>query len=170
MANQTVYTKEMPIGFPGMKSNSRKDDHVRSTYNAEATAEIPFGVVVVQSGTVDPQAVKLPSAAADIVAGVALHSHEYTPGVGIGDIGIKPKNNVNCLAEGECLMRVEEAVAVGDRPFVRFAGAGQKGAIRKTNVAGETVQLMGFMVLSPALAGQLARVRVSANTVRSNQA
>jgi len=170
MANQTVYNEDMPIGFAGMKSNSRKDDHVRSCYNAEPSAEIPFGVVVVQSGTSDSQAVKLPSAATDIVAGVALHAHSYTPGIGIGTVGIKPKQDVNCLAEGEVLMTVEETVAVGDRPFVRYAGTGQKGALRKTAVANETVQLFGFMILTPATAGQLARVRVSANTVRSNQA
>ena len=47
---QLSYDRTMPAGFPGMKS-SAVDDLIETGVSEEATAEIPFGVAVVPSGT-----------------------------------------------------------------------------------------------------------------------
>lgn len=133
---QTSYPKTMPIAFAGMKADATADT-IDSYVNAEATAEIPFGVGVIK-GTADNRAV-LPGAAGDSAAlvGVVVHSHSYHKPEQLGDTGIKPKNMMSVMSKGRIYVKVEEAVTKGDRAFMRIANGSnaahtQKGAWRKS--------------------------------------
>lgn len=169
MAAQTAYTEEMAIGFPGMLADSGFTDKL-SKHNAEASAEIPFGVVVA-TGTAEDAAI-LPVDANSKLLGVVVHSHAYGPDQ-IGTTGVKPKQILSVLNRGRIIVQVEEAVAVGDRAFVRHtsgAGGTQKGAFRKSADTATAVELKGAVYRRAAGAGGLAVVEVDFNVVRATQA
>lgn len=133
--SQTEISNTMSAGYAGMLVGSNHD--IDSGFSEEASAEIPFGVGVAR-GTAD-DGVKLPGASTDSVRGVVSHSHAYDKTRELGDTGLKPKTQINVVRRGKIRVIVEEAVAPGDRAYVRYAGSGQKGAWRKTEVAGETL-------------------------------
>lgn len=130
--------------------------------------EIPVGVFVCMDETsTDEQAARLPAASADVTGGRGL-------GVVINDLA-KVEYAVNrrqtyhfnsmfpVLEDGEIFVRVEEAVAKGDSPFVRYAsGAGgtQLGAFRKSADTSTAAALPGATYESDAAAGGLAKLRV----------
>ncbi len=164
---QLNYPAGMEPGFPGMKLDLT-DDYVRSHHNAEASAEIPFGVAVAQ-GT-HPEAAILPTSAGARIIGITLHSHVYARPEEVGDVGVKPKVTLNVLSRGTCWVRTESAVVVGARPFVRFAaGAGgtQLGAFRGDADTATAVELTGGRFLNSASAGGLVQVEFDANVRRA---
>lgn len=136
--SQTAYTTYQSIGFAGQLADNG-DHEVLSYINAEASANMPFGIAL-KKGTGDQDA-KLPAASADVTAaysliGVAVHTHQVDPGhVASSPVGAgaPPKYAVNVLTRGRILVQVEEAVTPTSPVFVRFAaGAGgtQLGAFR----------------------------------------
>lgn len=135
--SQTEITATMSAGFAGQLVGSNHD--IDAGIQAESSAEMPFGVCVV-FGTTE-QGVKLPAAVTDNVKGIVGHSHAYDKTRELGDTGIKPKCQVNVVRRGQIYVTVEEAVAPGDRAYVRYAGSGQKGAFRKSEVSGETIDV-----------------------------
>ena len=69
---QLSYTTAPAYGFPGMKADAGDDDCV--TYaQGEASAEIPFGVMVVRGATAGTAT--LPVDANSVPVGVLVHSH-----------------------------------------------------------------------------------------------
>jgi hypothetical protein len=106
--------------------------YTRSFVNAEASAEIPFGVVV-KRGTNDGEAKLVDSATAKL-AGLVLHSHAYDVRYELGTTGVKPTVMLSLLQKGTAYVAVEEAVVDGDIPWVRFAAGSfsQLGAFRKS--------------------------------------
>lgn len=165
---QLSYTTNMAPAFAGMKVDIGQD-YVRSMVNAEATAELPFGIAVVQ-GTGDDACI-LPVDAASKYVGVVLHSHHYDPTYDMGVVGLKPKVTVNILVWGQCYVTVEEAVTVGDRVFVRHTpGTGtQRGAFRRSADAATTIEIRGARYLTSAAAGGVAQVEVDFNATRGIQ-
>jgi hypothetical protein len=130
----------MTQGYAGMLDGS--DHNFASGFSEEASAEIPFGVAVAR-GTAD-DGVKLPAASTAKIRGVVVHSHAYDKDQELGDTGIKPKCQISVGRRGRFLVTVEEAVIPGDRAFIRYAtgdGGSQKGAWRKSAVAGETIDV-----------------------------
>lgn len=135
--SQTEISAQQTAGYAGMLVGSNHD--IDSGIQAETSAEMPFGVCVVFGST--EQAVKLPSAITDNAKGIVAHSHAYDKDLELGSTGLKIKTQVNVLRRGQIMVTVEEAVAPGDRAYVRYAGSGQAGAFRKTAVVGETLDV-----------------------------
>lgn len=165
---QTVYLDYMKAGFPGMKADSSDVDDVRTHASGEAATEIPFGVVVAKKAATDVGVV-LPTALADVLLGVVVHSHDYAKGYELGSVGLKPQASLSVMNKGKIYVTVEDAVVAGNRAFSRYAGAGQKGAFRGAAVANETVELKGCRYLTSAAAGGLAVLEVDFNVVRATQ-
>lgn len=166
---QLSYPKTMPIGFAGMKADAT-DDTCVSKVNAEATAEIPFGVGVIR-GAADNQAV-LPGAAGDSAKffGIVVHSHNYAKPYQLGAVGILPKNMMSVMAVGRIMVQVEEAVVAGDRGFMRIAaGAGgtQKGAWRKSADTATAIEILGTRFVTSAAAAGLAVIEVNVTANRA---
>jgi hypothetical protein len=166
---QLTYANNISPGFPGMKVDL-VDDYVRSYVNAEATAEIPFGVAVAQGASDD--ACILATGAGVTWVGVALHSNNYDPTYDLGTVGIKPKKTVGALVFGTVWVLVENAVTVNSRVFIRHtAGAGgtQKGAFRGDADTATAIEARGCRYLTAAAGGGVAQVQVDFNALRGIQ-
>jgi hypothetical protein len=120
--------------MPGDASGHK---NVRSYVSEESSAEIPFGVMVVE-GTDGATQALLPhtSAAASeqIMLGVVQHSHYYAKDIELGDVGLKPGATLGVRTHGTILVLIEENVAIGDDVRVRVVATGdeQAGAFRTT--------------------------------------
>ncbi len=136
--SQLTYEDNQAVGFAGQLYDLGENDMVTGV-SEEASAEMPFGIVVVRATTDD--GVKIPAAEADIPKGVVVHSHSYQVGVDLGDTGLKPKTEMSIMRRGRIWVTVQEAVIPGDRAYIRFAGTGQKGGWRKSEVVGETMDI-----------------------------
>jgi hypothetical protein len=157
---QLSYAAAPAAGFPGMKADSGEDD-CRTFAQAEASAELPFGVMVAQGGTADKAI--LPVDANSRFVGVVIHSHEYVPGTDMGTTGLKPKVAMAVMNKGRIWVKVEEAVAVNDRAYVRHtsgAGGTQKGAFRKSADTATAVAVPGCRYLTAASANGMAILSV----------
>ena len=97
MAVQTSYALRMTAGFPGMLADSGFHD-IRCFAQAEASAEVPFGVMVAQ-GSANEKAI-LPASLSAKMVGVVVHSHDYAKDLELGTTGIKPKNPLSVLNRG----------------------------------------------------------------------
>lgn len=129
---------EQEIAFAGMLANLA-DKKAITLVQGEASAEVPFGVMVCQGdasavpGTPD-KAILLVDANSKHV-GIVLHSHDYTPGTDLGDSGVKPARLLAVLEEGEVYVFAEAGAFVkGAQLYVRYTanGAGKLvlGAVR----------------------------------------
>lgn len=133
---QTSYLTSSPPAFPGMDFHHALNSHT-SAIQAEASAEIPFGIFVARATSTDyfgkPKSLLL-TAAANFILGAVIHQHTYNPETDLGTVGLKPKTVMDIRTSGALWMLCEQAVTVTDPVYARFAaGAGtQKGAVRKT--------------------------------------
>lgn len=166
MSPQLSYSRTQAVAFAGMKVDLT-DDYVRSYANTEASAEMPFGVMLAL-GTGEQDAI-LPASGTAKLIGVLLHSHDYGDR-DVGTTGVLPKGALSVLSRGTVWVTVEEAVAVGDRPFIRFAtgaGGSQKGAWRKSADTATALELKGGRYVTAASANGLAQVEFDALVQRS---
>lgn len=137
------------------------DNVVSSFISEEASAEIPFGVMVAR-GTADNGALKLhtSSAAMDgILAGVVLHSNAYNKTNELGTTGLKPGIIMNVLRKGRVWVQVEEAVTPASVVKVRAVASGGEvaGAFRDTADSTDCVDISRMArYLTSAGAGELA--------------
>lgn len=154
---QTDYSQAMDVGVPGQAYYGNQNQ-VEPGVSGESSAVIPFGVAVAYGGTSD-DGVILPASSGAKIKGLAQFSQNYSSGQLDADGHIKPKAPVNVAVRGWCWVKVEEAVVPGDRAYVRYAGSGQKGAWRKSNVVGETIGVTNQARFeSTAAANGLARL------------
>lgn len=161
--SQTTYSYTMTTAFAGMLADSNIAlNDIFGAVQAEASAEIPFGVMCCK-GTGDNDA-KLPAASNAKLIGVLIHSHTYEPRLDLGTVGVKPGAMLNIMNKGRVWVLVEENVTREDRAYIRYAaGAGgtQLGAFRKSSVSGETIDATKTCkFVTSASAGQLAVVEV----------
>jgi hypothetical protein len=159
--SQTSYATNMTRGYAGMRADAGPKD-VASFVSEEASAEIPFGVVVAFGAS--EGLCELPDASTDVLCGVVLAEQTFEVGNELGTTGVKPKLPVSVLRKGRVLVRCEDAVTPGQRLFVRYAsGAGgtQLGSCRRSAVASETIDATTQGVfLTSASAGGLAVLEV----------
>lgn len=158
---QTSVSSSLTKAFAGMKGDSRKDGHDRSFVNAEASAEIPFGVAVAHGST--DEAAILPADANSKLAGVVVHSHAYDKRVDFGTTGLKPKVSLSVMRKGSIWVQVEETVAPGEPVFARHTASGgntTKGLFRNDADSATCTQLGNSKFLTAATAGNLALVDV----------
>lgn len=136
---QTSYLDHAKVAYPGMIFDGVPSAK-RSYENAEASVAIPPGVGVTRYSELKG---KLPAAAADFFAGVAIHQHTRN-NVSAQD-GYEVGAEVAVLEEGEIYVKAEETVAVGDDVYMRVAvnTTEQLGAFRKSSDSGKCVKLRG---------------------------
>jgi hypothetical protein len=131
----TDYSTTMTASIAGQLADLGVAD-IRSFFNEEASAEIPFGYAVVQ-GTAEKGAL-LPSTSDDAFVGIVAHSHAYDPTDDLGTTGIKADRELNIVNKGRVWVVVGETVAVGDRGYVDYVTA--PGRILKADVTDETLE------------------------------
>lgn len=145
---QDEVLSRMPIGIPGQLADLHTAEFgdVISSTNEEASAEIPFGLMVKQGTGGSRELCKLPTAAAGLL-GVTVHAQNFAKPVQLGDDGIKPGVTVGVLRKGKIYVELNGATAVtpASEVHVRVAGAGQLGSFSGgTGVAAETVDISAF--------------------------
>lgn len=127
---QSSYTQgPATAAFPGQKTNSGAS--TVATYTNGQGVDIPAGVLV--SLTSD-NTVQLPSTATQQLAGVVLNQFARDPNDMTLTNAVKAGYSCAVLENGDVWVTAEQAMAVTDKVFVRYAaGAGgtQLGAIRK---------------------------------------
>lgn len=133
--------------FAGMLADA-KDVEVDSFVSEEASAEIPFGVMV-QQGTADNGALKLATSSASMagkLVGVVVHSHAYAKDTELGSTGLKPKTTLKVLTRGRIWVQVEEAVTPLSPVKVRAVATGGEvaGAFRDTADSTDCVDISKF--------------------------
>lgn len=130
---------EQEAAFVGMLASITMVKKASTLVQGEASAEIPFGVVVCQgdassvAGTPDDALLMV-----DVnskMLGIVLHSHDYTRGSDLGDTGVKPARLLAVLEYGEVYAYCEAGAYVkGAQLYARYttngAGKSQKGALR----------------------------------------
>lgn len=129
------------------------DQHLssHSYFNAESSAEIPFGVLVVATTTEGE--CKLPTDG-KVPLGVVMHSNAYSKGDGdldeLGETGLKPSTSIAVLRKGTIRVQVEEAVTAGSAVRVRVVAGGgeQLGAFRTTADSTDCAVLAGAQYLT----------------------
>jgi len=164
MSIQTSYSIDFQAAFAGLLADLNDYDSVSALL--EGGAAIPFGVGLKRGASDDGYV--LPSAAGDIVTGIAIHTHARDT-IGFAnlqsDAGVKPGQMFTLLRRGSINVKVEETVAAGDQVFVRIAaGTGtQLGAFRKSADNNTAVIVKGARFLSSALGGGIAKLSFNAN-------
>jgi hypothetical protein len=146
------------------------DQHLssQSYFNAETTAEIPFGVLVVATTTEGE--CKLPTDGT-VPLGVVMHSHAYSKGSSdldnLGDDGLKPSASVAVLRKGTIRVLLEEDVVAGEAVRVRVvADTGEQlGAFRTTADSTDCAVLAGAQYLEGGSDGGTALLEIDMNAV-----
>lgn len=138
--------------------------HTAVSLSTPASGIVYFGNAVSYSTTAG--LAKLPAASADVtslLAGFALSTHAFESSAS-GDPQYAVSEAASLLTNGRIWCKVEEAVAIGDPVFVRYAsGAGGTvlGAIRKSADTATAAQAPGCRFISAASANGLALVQVN---------
>lgn len=150
---QTSVALRMTVGIVGQIANlaGMKDARVVSCRQAEASAEIPFGVMVCRDGTTPDTAKLLHTSAAAMAAnqllvGVSTHGHSYAEPQELADTddgGLKPGTTFGALVEGPIWVLPEENVTPSSEVRVRVVVAGDEvaGAFRATADATDCVDV-----------------------------
>lgn len=172
---QSSVSDKPAIGRAGQIADSGRDKVARSYVNAEASAEMPFGVMLAR-GTGDQDAL-LPhtsaAAMADAFIGVLVFNHAYAKDGELGDTGLKPNVQLSVLTHGRVLVTTEDAVSPGDPVRVRVVTAGMEvaGAFRTAQDLTDCVDIstMARWVTS-AGAGELAVLELNMTFAQSGVA
>lgn len=130
---------------------------IDSFVSEEASAEIPFGVMVKQ-GTADNGALKL-TATSNKLVGLVVHDHSYAKDTELGSTGLKPKTTLRVMTKGRAWVTVEEAVTPASAVKVRAVAGGSEvaGAFRDTADSTDCIDISAFArYLTTAGAGELA--------------
>lgn len=105
------------VGWPGQALRIDLEEQAVST---EVSAEIAFGKAVILDGTNTVDGVKLPTAAAQVIRGIAYRAHDFGTPEEYGATGIKPAVPFRILRKGRIFLPLEVAVTVrGTRGFVQ---------------------------------------------------
>ena len=124
-------------GFPGQLVG--RGHVIEPMTSAEASASIPFGVMVKNGG------LKI-TATTSKLAGVVAHNHAYNVDSELDANGLRPKATFGLVRKGEVRVLLEENVAIGDAVRVRavVAGAEKAGAFRTTADSTDCIDISAF--------------------------
>lgn len=170
MSVQTSYSTTISRAIEGALADNGAHDCV-TKYNAESSAAIKFGAGV-KFGATDFAAL-LPSAQADKICGIVVHSNQYSVGAD-GELkqdgtawtnGLRPGAEMTILRKGRIWALAGSAVTPGDRLYVRRTSAqsgneflgGLEDAADSTDMVDCTAQ---GVWLTTAAAGELAILEV----------
>jgi hypothetical protein len=134
----------MEPGFPGMVADAQVGKTTASRVNAEATAEMRFGIMVAEATSLN--GCELINASNDVLAGPVVHSHAYAKPEELGDVGLKPKVVVGVMQIGAIWVLTEQTPLKTDRVRVRAVAAGNEvaGAFRVTADSTDCIDCSGF--------------------------
>ena len=170
--SQTTYSRNFEAAFAGMLGDSG-DHRIGSYLNVEGS-DIPAGILVALVG--EGQA-ELVEATGDLLAGGVLKTFARDPGDASGALSgtavIKSGHMMPVLEEGAVWLLGEEAMAVGDDVFVRFAagaGGSQLGAVRNDADTASARQVLGARVLKASTGAGPVLVYLSVAVDTSHQA
>lgn len=160
-----------PVAAGTVMGHGTSDRH--SKVSSEASAEIPFGVLVVKSSDED-YGVLLPSGAMDsmLPAGVVIRDHAYDDlSLNSDRNALLPKTEMSVLFRGRIMVKVEDAVDPGDPVRVRsVAGVGEQlGAFRSAADSTDCALLTGAQWMTSAGAGGYAELEIDCLAVTFNQ-
>jgi hypothetical protein len=150
---QTTVTTTPAVGVLGQFPDMQAEDEgiTRSKMSTEASASIPFGVMV-QKGTGDDDAKNM-TANTNKLAGIVVFANNFARGsdgadAQADDNGLRPGTNFAALQVGELIVPVDESVAPGDAVRVYADdGAGHDkipGSFCKTAHTGHTIDISPF--------------------------
>ncbi len=130
---QSTYPSARTAAIAGTLADTSAHEIV-AMVNNEASAEILFGQAVCFEGSTIYEGVLSPDITSDKICGIAIRAYNYVPSSDLGDTGVEPGGVLNVLRKGRCWVTVEEAVAPGDRMFIRVVTSGSEteGAFRKS--------------------------------------
>lgn len=145
-ATQTSVSDRMTAAFAGMLADSSYVKNVRSYVNEEASAEIPFGVMVKQGTAANDAKACASGDTSPVFIGVTVHSHAYAKPTEVGDTGVKPNMTLGVLTRGCIWVPVEEAVTPASAVLVRIIATGSEvaGAFRDTADASDCIDISGW--------------------------
>lgn len=161
--SQLDYTIDQAVGFEGELA----DLSIKDVESALAEGEILIGKILTMGST--PSQVKHPTAANHItdeklVKGIAVHHHamEQKYPAGSGNYSYLDKSAVNVGRKVRVWVKPEDVVTVGVSTVnVRYAGTGDKGAVRGAAVVGETAVLpKAKFKTSTTMVGELAILEI----------
>lgn len=141
---QTGITSMEP-GMPGLVADTDLGKKTASRVNAEASAEMRFGIMVAE-GAGEAEALLL-AANDDQLAGVVVHSHWYHKDLELGDNGLKPKATIGVLQRGTIWVEVEGTLPTkASEVHVRAVAAGAEvaGRFRATKDGTDTIDITGL--------------------------
>ncbi len=145
--------------------STMKSGLIDAATSEEASAEIPFGTMVIQ-GTGDHGCLQLNTSAASMeqkLLGIAVRSHDFAVGSELGLIGLKPGATFGVGRRGRFWVVPEDAVSPGDPVRVRAVVAGNevKGAFMTAADSTDAVDISAFAQWkTSADAGELAVVEL----------
>lgn len=144
---QTTVTLTADIGVPGqIASFQGLDDAITlDKTSKEASAAIPFGVVVKQ-GTLDDD-VLLMTAANNKLEGVTAFAHDFARNSELTSSGLQPGTTFPVVFQGPVLVLPEGNVTPASGVHIRFSANGgntQPGAFTATADAGHTIDASAF--------------------------
>lgn len=163
MSQTTIGMQDTLPVAPGTLHGLSSHNRVRSLVNQESSAEIPFGVAVVQ-GTIDDGA-KLPDGTGDVFKGVTVLHHGFAANsADLGTTGMKPATMMSVLDSGQINVRVEDAVTPASAVRIRTtAGVGEQlGAFRSAADSTDCAVLTRARFLTSADAGGIAVLEIDA--------
>jgi hypothetical protein len=134
------------------------------SYLNNAGANLPAGVFVKHSA--ESTATNM-GASSDKIAGVVVNTAARNPnGLTGANDAVLAGDTMNVLEEGTAWVRCEEAMAVGDPVFARYASGGGGtvlGYVRNDADTSTCLQIKGARVLVPATAAGICMIYFSAS-------
>lgn len=173
MAVQTSYTVAPAAAYAGMLADDTDND-IMTLKNAEASASMPFGIVVAfkTSSPASDKDTILPASGGKL-AGIVVHSHDYErtftlpDGTTAGELdstGLKVGTEMAVLWRGCVWVKVQQAVVPGDRLFVCHTANAvytAKGQVGNADESTNTIDATAIgRFISGAAAGGLAKLQV----------
>lgn len=136
---QTSYSNDPAIGFAGMRADDRPTEHI-SRLNGEASANLPFGVMVKQ-GASEAKCL-LPAASTDKLLGLVVSDFSIDSAGLASNGAVIPKAMASVARKGAFYVLPEQDVAEGDDVYVRYtAGSGALTVGRLRKDAGGVAQV-----------------------------
>ena len=147
---QTTVQRRMSVGLAGQWADfeGMSDGQADTATSTEASAEIPFGVMV-KRGATDGTALLMTSTA-DVMIGISLLAHGFAEPQEIADTdagGLKPTTTFGVGHSKPILVIPEDAVTPASEVHVRYSANGsntQVGSFRGTADAGHTLDISAF--------------------------
>jgi hypothetical protein len=143
--SQTSVTTAPKVGQPGTAADeyTALNGQIASATSEEASAEIPFGVMV-KAGTADYGVLKM-TATTNKLAGITFRTHDFAD-LELGDTGLKPGATFGVARKGRYFVKIEENVTPASDVRVRAVAGGAEvaGAFRATADSTDCIDLTPF--------------------------